>query len=73
MEQALYRKKSPGALHSNTLELLRTRPRTLTLEQIARDTGIELGWLSKFGSNKIGDPSVNRVEALRNYLLSKFA
>jgi len=71
MQNTTYSKNTPGPLHSKTLELLRNRPRTLTLEIIEAETKIDKDWLAKFGQGQIGDPSVNRVEVLKNYLLTK--
>ena len=71
MTKTVYDKDEPGMWQSKTVELLKNRPRTLTLEQIAADTKIDIAWLWKFSAGKIKGPSVNRVEVLRNYLLSK--
>jgi len=55
----------------NTLILLRNRPVWLTLKLISDETTIPEGWLKMFSQNKIIDPSVNRIETLKNYLESK--
>lgn len=51
-----------------TQELLKNRPRTLTLEQVAVDTGLSIEWLGPFGREKIDDPSVRKVVTLYEYL-----
>jgi hypothetical protein len=65
-----YKKKQPGKLHSETLELLKNRPRILTYDAISEATGIEAGWLRNFATNPNCDPSVNRVEILNAFLKS---
>ena len=57
------------SLINKTLHLLRNRPRTLTLAQVEKETGISEHWLKRFASEKsISDPSVNTIEKLYNYL-----
>jgi len=50
------------------VSLIQCRPSWLKLKKIAEDTTIPEGWLKMFSRNKIKDPSVNRVETIRNYL-----
>lgn len=57
-----------GELHSRTLALVRDRPASLTLKQIATDTAIDHNWLKAFAAERITSPGVNKVEALYNYL-----
>ncbi len=38
--------------------------KTKTLDELRDMTGIPSSWLRKFRSNKIADPSVNRIEKL---------
>lgn len=59
----------PGALLTRTKLLLIER--SVPYQQIAsdlKDTGITYEWLTKLASGAICDPSVNRTEALFNYL-----
>lgn len=51
-----------------TLQLVRERPRTLTYEQIANDTGLKVSWLEALASGRIPDPGVRKVETLYAYL-----
>lgn len=54
-----------------TLELLRNRPRTLTLDKIASDTELTVSWLRDFGAARKEHASVTRVERLYSYLANK--
>jgi len=58
-------------LLEHTHNLLITRPRNLTIEQITETTGISSSWLAKFASGSVKDPSVNTVEQLYVYLSNK--
>ncbi len=51
-----------------TLKLVRERPRTLTYDQIASDTGLKVSWLEAFAGGRIPDPGVRKVETLFAYL-----
>lgn len=51
-----------------TVELLRNRPRGVTLEAIARETGLTNKWLSMFGLDLINNPGANQVVLLYEYL-----
>jgi hypothetical protein len=59
-------------LYSRTLELLRERPKPLTLAKIASDTGLTETWLWSIASQKTknndGSPQVDRVVVLYEYL-----
>ena len=55
-----------GSLHTKTLDLLKENK--LTLPELYRETHIPFYWLKKFSSGEIKDPSVNRVQALYEYL-----
>lgn len=59
-------KHAESALMRRTRELLRTTAKTQL--DIFGDTGISPNWLTLFGTGRILNPSVNRVEALYNYL-----
>lgn len=57
-----------GSLHQRTLELLRQSGKSLPI--LYKETGIPFFWLRKFSSGVIKNPSVNRVQALYEYLSS---
>lgn len=59
------------ALLLRTIELLRHRPRALTLETIRKDTNLSIRWLSNLISDDFGSPSVCRVVKLYEYLSNK--
>lgn len=58
-------------LLKTTLHLYRERPRTKTLDIIARDTGLAREWLINFGGEASHDPGVRKVETLYVYLTGK--
>lgn len=58
-----------GTLHKATLELYTNRPRTTTLQTIAKKTRLPIRWLSSFPQAKA--PSVNRVQILYEYLVEE--
>lgn len=58
-------------LYNVTLQLLADRPRRLTLNKIAEDTKLNIGWLMDFGTRRIKEPSVFKVETLYTYLTGK--
>lgn len=51
-----------------TMELLRQRPRTLTVDMIAQDTGLHPGWIARLSNPAYGSPSVDAVVKLYEYL-----
>jgi len=53
---------------TETLNLLKNRPRTLTLEAIAEGSSVSVGWLGQFARNLIPDPSFNRVMRVRDFM-----
>lgn len=55
-------------LRDKTLYLLVNRRRTLTLEDIEKDTTLPVHWLSSFLKGQSKDPSVSRIETLYEYL-----
>ena len=57
-------------MRDQALKLLTNRPAHISLKQIARDTGLNHGWLSMFKRGKIDDPSYRRLQKLYNYLIS---
>lgn len=56
-----------------TLELLRNRPTGMTLESIAKATGLKLTWLSYIIGQNNSDvsASVDRIEVLYEFLSNK--
>ena len=56
------------SLRDKTQELVYNRPRHMTYEVIKKETGIPVGWITKFAAGKFPDPGVNRVETLYSYL-----
>jgi hypothetical protein len=67
------KRDKPGQLHTETLTLLKQRSKRLLLTHVSEDTGLPYKWLWMFEHERIDDPSVNRIEILRNYLLTKCA
>ncbi len=57
----------PGTLLTSTLALLKEDPRPLLT--LYEETGIPYHWLKSFSAGKIQNPSVNRIECLREKLL----
>ena len=53
------------------LNLLKNRPRTLTIEKIASDTELTPGWLRSFEGGRIREPGLYKVERLYSYLAKK--
>ena len=64
----IYTRDYRSQLHTSTFEMLKHRPRTLTLLQIANETGIPIGWLKMFLRDTVQDPGANRLEFLNRYL-----
>lgn len=64
--------QSPS-LYAHTRALLRDRPRTLTLRQVADATGVTVDWLAMIlrDNNLERDPSANRVQAVYEFLAGK--
>lgn len=58
-------------LRDATLRMLNGRRRTLTLKQIAKDTGLGVGFLSSFSCGATPNPGVCGVERLYEYLSGK--
>ena len=58
-------------LRDATIDLLKNRPVWMTLSIISEGTTIPEGWLKALSQRKIKDPSVNRIETLKNYLENK--
>lgn len=58
-----------GTWLKSTLDLLQKR--SSTYEEIARETGLSLFWISRLSSGKINNPSINKIQILHEYLLKK--
>lgn len=58
-------------LKEKTLELLRNRNRTLTLDEISNQTKIGKDWLKDFSANTMENPGVCIVETLYTFLSDK--
>ncbi len=55
-------------LTARTRDLLNTRPRTVTLAQLAQFTHTNVSWLSKFGRGEIARPKLGTVQRLHDHL-----
>lgn len=60
---------NPGSLYSTTRVLLKGCK--VPLLGIHSATGIPFYWLKKFSGGQVKDPSVNRVQALYEFLTGK--
>lgn len=58
-------------LLERTLFLVRNRPPSLTLEQIANDANINHNWLKAFAMARYSNPRVREVERLYVHLSGK--
>lgn len=58
-----------GSLHQLTLELLKSAEETTF--DVAVATGLSYSWVVAFASNRMQNPSVNRVQHLYEYLTGK--
>ena len=56
---------------ATTRKLIIERDPEVTLLKIYTDLGIPPGWIQKFARGQVSDPSVNRVQALWEYLSGK--
>ena len=55
-------------LLKQTQELLNSRPRDLTLSDIATKCDVQVSWLSDLANDKLGDYGVKKVEKVFEYL-----
>lgn len=55
-------------LLTHTRNLLKNRPRCLTLPMIAEATDLSVGWLNAFSAGSYAEPSVVRVQKLFEFL-----
>lgn len=58
-------------LLDETLILLKTRPVTLELKQIAKAIDVSPNWLSMLNKGKIDNPGIVGIQKLHDYLVSK--
>ena len=59
-------------LLNTTRQLLKNRPRAMTLQKISRETDLKMSWVvSMAGASPPRDPGVNMVERLYSYLSGK--
>jgi hypothetical protein len=61
----------PSSLCAKTLELLRSRDKSVKLLDICIDTGIGFWWIRTFLDGRIANPGCNNVQALYEYLTKK--
>lgn len=59
---------STSKLATRAREALTARPRVLTYDVIAEEIGVSARWVEQFANGGIKDPSVNKVEALYEFL-----
>lgn len=59
------------ALLDETIILLKNRPVTITLRQIAKDLKVSPNWLSLLVNNEIDNPGIVGIQKLHDYLLNK--
>lgn len=60
------------SLYEVTRELLINRHRKITLQKIEADLpGHSIKWLSELSNGRMKDPSVNKIQALYEYLSGK--
>lgn len=55
-------------LLEDTQNKMAALPRWVSLSQIAKDTELQVSWISAFAANKIEDPGVKKVQRLFDYL-----
>lgn len=60
------RRQDKGQWHTETQALLAST--TLAYQDITKGTNIPENWLHRFATDKIKDPSINRVECLFRFL-----
>lgn len=58
-------------LLAHTVQLLRERPRSVTLAMISQATGLKQSWLNMMITGYFEDPGVKKVQALYEYLSQK--
>jgi hypothetical protein len=58
-------------LHESALDLVRNRPPSLTLAQIAEGAGVSLDWLKSYATGRVASPGVDNVEKVWTFLSGK--
>lgn len=51
-----------------TRDLLKKRPDTITLVQIAEDLDLSYSWICKLSSGNLKNPSYQKLQAVHDYL-----
>jgi hypothetical protein len=59
---------NPCSLLKRTRDMLRDRPRHVTLRKISDDTGLSYPFLAHMSVNAMDDPGVNKIQTLYEYL-----
>ena len=67
-ERVMNQYPTNGSLIDRTHKMWQCRPRNLTVEQIALDTGLTESWLYSFAGRKAQDFGIRKVERLYDYL-----
>lgn len=62
---------TPINLTAHTLALLRDRPRSTTLDQVAAGAGVTKSWLQAWICGQISTPSADKVQAIYEFLTKK--
>lgn len=57
-------------LYDETIRLLKTCPRDISLAHIARETGLGEAWLSDILAVPDRDPGVKKIQKLHDYLVA---
>lgn len=55
---------------TETTEMLRNRPPSLSLREISKGADVNLHWLGKFVQGKFEDPGVKKIMRLHRFLRS---
>lgn len=59
------------ALVNETIDLVKHRPVTKTLEQISKGSEVPIAWLSLFANSKIPKPNAHRVLRVYEFMTGK--
>ena len=60
-------------IHAETVRLLQSRPKALTIRKISKDTGLGEEWIKSVLYELSRDPGVNKIQALYAYLEKEIA
>jgi hypothetical protein len=66
-----YKKTEMSPTCREVFNLLKTRPRNITLAEISEATGLEVSWLQHFSRGKSIDPSIGKIDSLRSFLIAR--